>query len=147
MFYGSPSELSRIEEDNLSVLSVKANWPGAGDCIVRPPSPTEVLDGSLVDQTTSSSADNFRTGILDVDLQDPVMTTPSKCKRVLTKRLHSSASTSLSSPSSQASLQSSKTAPSPAKRWKQAVVSGEAMAVIPDPVAEMEEILNPPKVC
>ena len=105
------------------------------------------MDASSVDQTTSSSADNCSTGILNVDLQDPVMTTPSKCKRILTKRLLSSASTSLSSPSSEASLQSSKTGPSPAKRWKQAVVSGEAMAVLPDPVAEMEEILNPPKVC
>ena len=114
------------------------------DSIIRPPSPTEVEDRSSVDKNPSSSdqADLSRTGPLNMDIQEPVMNTPSK--RVVTKRLLSSTSTSHSSPSSEASLSSSKTAPSPAKRWKQAVEDG-AIAQ-PNPVAEMEEILNPPKV-
>ena len=119
---------------------------GMEDSIIRPPSPTEVEDRSSADRNSSSSdqANVSRTGPLNMDLQEPVMNTPTKS--VVTKRLLSSASTSLSSPSSEASLLSSKTAPSPAKRWKQAVEDGVIATAQPNPVAEMEEILNPPKV-
>ena len=133
MFCGSPSELSRLEEDR-----AKVNVPPSVDSANRSPSPTTVEHKSFLENVPS-------TCLLNLALETPVMKTPSKFKG--NKRPLSSASPSVSSTSSDVSLRSSKTAPSPAKRWKQALEDGLMETVQPDPVAEMEEILNPPKVC
>ena len=151
MFYGSLSELSRFEEDSAkegilsatssslppAVDSANRSLSPTVDSANRSPSPPAVEHKSFLENIPSTCQ-------LNLALETPVMKTPSKFKG--NKRPLSSASPSVSSTSSDASLRSSKTAPSPAKRWKGALEDGLIDTVQPDPVAEMEEILNPTKV-
>ena len=144
--------MSRLEEMNRkgeisSDTSEKVDVPPTRDCLNRSSSSTTVEHKcSKEKMPLSPDQENVSiTSQLNLDLEAPVMKTPIKIGG--NKRPLSSASPSVSSPSSEASLKSSKTAPSPAKRWKQALVDGVIATVQPNPIAEMEEILNPPKVC